>query len=677
MKPTDPPRPAPDRLQIGAMTVLLALATLPLLPHLAWPVGLTMCVLLGLRAAAWRWPAFTPNRWTLVLLALGATTVVAVAYRALAGQEAGTALLLTMLALKALETRRARDLWVLALSFSFLLVIAFLFVDTALFAFYLIALLIGSFALLADLSVPRPGARRGRDAGRLALRLALQAAPFALLLFVLFPRLDAPLWSLGLDEKTGISGVSDTLELGHLGELALSDALAFHARFAQPLTLDPARLYWRGPVLWRTDGRRWERAPAEFYAVAAPPELVAEDAPLTYRIVMEPTRQRWLFALDWPLAAPPGARLLPDGMLLAETPAHEVKGYELTSAPRYRVLGLSAAERQLALAVPRAITSRMRALVADWRHASADDTAVVARALRYFNEEPFYYTLKPPPLGANPVDEFLFERRAGYCEHYASSFVVLMRLAGIPARIVLGYLGAEYNPLGGHYLVRQADAHAWAEVWLADRGWTRVDPTAALAPERVDRDAHLAALGANAPLRFRVAADSGLGRLLHGARLLVDAFDAGWKNWVVGYSSERQRRLLETVGLAALREYGLVLGLTLGGAAFLLALHLLLARPARAADPIARGYARLCRRLARLGVPRRAAEGPRDYLLRAANARPELATRLGGLLALYLPLRFGGDTDPGRRAAFLRAVRTMPGHWPRWPRRSVRQRRGR
>jgi transglutaminase-like putative cysteine protease len=636
------------------MTALLGLAALPLLVFFELPVSVAIGLLLLLRFAALWQPLLAPSKWLLISLALLGVAVVLASYRELAGQDAGTALLLTMMALKTLEIRTRRDLRVLLLLFGFLLVVAFLFDQSPLLTAYLGILLLGSFALLADLSATSPAAPepgfpwlgRLKRAGRRALMLTGQALPLAVLLFVLFPRLDAPLWSLGLERDRAKTGVSDSLELGRFGELTRSGAVAFHAYFTEPLPVPAEQLYWRGPVLWQTDGRRWEPGP-ERLMLQQPPHIEPRGAVLDYAILMEPTEQHWIFPLDLPLEAPPEARRTRDARLLAKDPIQELKRYRLRSALTYRDGSISPRERALALAVPRRmVTPRMQRLIEAWQRQDPSPSALVAQALAHFNQQPFHYTLKPPPLGANPVDDFLFDTRAGYCEHYASSFAILMRLAGVPARLVTGYLGAEFNPLGDHYLIRQSDAHAWAEVWLEDSGWTRVDPTAAIDPSRIDNDAELAELGASAPLRFRVASDSALGQLAQRLRFLVDAADAGWKNWIVGFSSDRQQRLLEQLGLEQLGTYGLVLGLASGGAVLMLLLHTLLGRRHWPDDPVERSYARLSRRLARAGLPRQTGEGPRDYLTRVSHARPDLAPALLNWLRLYLPLRFGARQPP-------------------------------
>ncbi|MBB1073978.1 DUF3488 domain-containing transglutaminase family protein [Rhodoferax sp. 4810] len=664
----------PDVWQTTAMSGLLLLATIPLLPYLHMAVIVFILTALLLRTVTLRWSQLQPNKWLLGLFAIAGVLTVGASYLALAGQDAGTAFLLTMMALKSLEIRTHRDLYVLSALLTFLLVIAFLFDSTPLFTAYLVIILIANIVLLADmnshyslrLALIKP---RLQYAGRITTTLIAQAVPLTILLFFLFPRLETPLWSFGLSDTRARTGMSDTLELGHISELVLSGEIAFHARFEQPLSISPAQLYWRGPVLWKTDGRRWQPA-TESQLRSSTAKLVETANLLNYSVILEPTAQQWLFALDMPFTAPPHTRLLPgDFRLLADKPINDVRVYQLRSALNYRIDGLSLAERTLALQLPPTITPRMQALAMQWRteslveHPTANkttiDNAVVTRALRHFNQEPFYYTLQPPPLGDNPVDTFLFSTRAGFCEHYASSFVLLMRLADIPARIVLGYLGAEYNPLGGHYLIRQSDAHAWAEVWIDTRGWVRIDPTAAIAPERINVDSSLAQLGADAPARFNIT-HTGMLRLAHQLRLFTDAIDAGWKNWIVGFSTKRQQHLLSMLGLSAWREAGLVIIMMTGGAIIMLLVHGLLTRRRLNPDPIAQCYLQLCQKLARAGYPRFPNEGPRDYLARIAMVQPHLAPALMRIQALYLPLRFGKPiTDSGQRIALQQLVRTI------------------
>jgi hypothetical protein len=311
------------------------------------------------------------------------------------------------------------------------------------------------------------------------------------------------------------------------------------------------------------------------------------------------------------------------------------------SALTYDTGEISPDEKAAGLELPPNVTHRMRRLVADWQHQAHGPQEVVRAALRYFNQEPFYYTLQPPRLGTNPADEFLFETRRGFCEHYASSFALLMRIAGIPSRIVLGYLGGELNPIGNYLIVRQSDAHAWVEVWLQKRGWVRVDPTAAVAPERVERSDILTDLGGGAPARFQIGDPGELYRWAHRLRLIADAVDAGWRNWVLDYSRSRQQGLLNSFGLGFLREYGLAAAMIVASALMLALVAAGIGRRRAPRDTLQKIYLRFCRRLATCGLERHPSEGPMAFGARIAAARPNLRRPVHSFLSLYLPLRYG------------------------------------
>lgn len=654
----------PDAWQLGYATLLLGLGVAPLLMQLKLQVALAVVGLLLITAATVRWPNLQPTRWMLFALTLLGGLNVVDAYQSVVGQSAGSAFLLTMVALKRLETRTRRDLRVFVVAFGFLLVVQFLFGESPWLAAWMVLMLVGAVTLLADLDVAeRPGQRlaQWRRAGRLALLLTTQAVPLALVLFVFFPRLDAPLWELRLGDETAVTGLKDWLEPGSIGELVVSGEDAFRVRFDAPPPLSVDEMYWRGPVLWQTTGRRWLPLPDNPLHPSRQPEAMPVRAllgePIGYRVVLEPTDQRWLFALELPTTLPKQSRLTTDFQLLAAKPVSDLRLYRVSSVTDYRLSKLSPAHRRASLQLPPAITTRMRELVDGWRAKADSPAEVVRRALTYFNQAPFRYTLLPPTLGSNPADEFLFETKAGFCEHYASSFVLLMRLAEIPSRIVLGYLGGEYNPLSGDYLVRQSDAHAWAEVWLDDRGWTRIDPTAAIAAERVERDPRLSALGSSAPVRFRVDEASALGRLVRGARFLAGAFDANWKNWVVGFSSRDQQRLLDRLGLGPLQEYGLAMLMAVGSSAVLLGWWISLTRRRGEQDPIQRCWRRFGRRLARIGLAPGHHEGPLNYRKRVLHRRPDLATPVNEIVEIYLRLRFQPHHDATDRRGLCSKVR--------------------
>ncbi|WP_338115030.1 transglutaminase TgpA family protein [Thiocapsa imhoffii] len=652
-----PPSERPERPQILWITLLLCAAAVPLGWHLAPQISAFFLVVVAIRLAALRWPALLPGIWPLIGLTLIGVANALITYQGWSGQSAGTALFISMLVLKLMELRRKGDLRLVATLIGFLIVVQFLFDQSPLLALYLAAVAFAVVTLLVELNIGL-GSRRLRATLGIAARLSLQALPLTLVLFVLFPRLSAPLWSLGLDGGRGMTGMSDSMEPGAISELVLNGELAFRVRFdASPPSAE--QLYWRGPVLWETDGRRWTPGSEALPDAGLPHALESASEHLQYEVTLEPTDQRWLFALDLPETVPAEAHLSPDYQLLAREPITSAKRYVVTSALAYRTAPADPARQAAGLQLPPNITPRMRRLVERWRGQTQDDWALVQAALTHFNQEDFHYTLLPPRLGANPTDEFLFETRRGFCEHYANSFVVLMRLAGIPARVVLGYLGGERNRVGGYHMVWQSDAHAWAEVLIAGRGWVRVDPTAAVNPARVDNRGASRMLGASPSVRFTLEQADALARFARTLRLFGDSLDAAWQDWVLGFSIEDQLAVLERLRLGELREYGLVVLMISTGALTLAILVLGSIRERQRVAPLEAAYARFCQRLARIGLARRAQEGPLDYGRRVSRARPDLAPDVARVLEIYLPARYGPAPDPQAAAALSRLLRAF------------------
>ncbi|HEB95149.1 MAG TPA: DUF3488 domain-containing protein [Sedimenticola thiotaurini] len=640
-----------------ALTLLVGLAALPHLLHLEPVIGLFFGLLWGLALLARRRPSLAPGRLPLLLLTLTGAGMVLAWYPLLFGRAAGSALLTVMAGLKLLEIRRRRDLYVLVYMAFFILVTQFLFFQGIPILLHALAVTLGLTTLLLEASRAAPAPLPWTSLRRAAL-LLLQAAPLMLVMFLLFPRFSSPLWNLGPQQGAAVSGVSDRLWPGSIGRLALSRAVAFRVEFGGALP-SPSRRYWRGRVLWHTDGVEWRPGADGPDPVKPAP---AGGTAIAYRVTLEPFPGAWLYSLDLPLAAPDGARLTADLQLLRPGPVKRRTAYRLRSAPEPAPRQLTPGERRRGLQLPDNVTPRMRRLVAGWRRQESDPRRLVARALGHFRDQPFHYTLYPPLLGDNPVDRFLFETRRGFCGHFATAFALLMRLAQIPARIVVGYQGGEVNPLGDYLIVRQSDAHAWVEVWLEGSGWTRVDPTAAVAPQRIERPLNpdLIQASAGAPIDFVRQQPGPLGRWLHRIELGLDAIDTGWRRWVLGYSQQRQGELMRMLGLDFLRGFNLALGMVAAASLLVAALSLALLRHRSGDDALARGYRRYCDRLARIGLPRRPHEGPRDYARRVATARPDLAGRSGAIARLYIALRYGrgaGDRDGLRR--FRRLVRAF------------------
>ena len=558
-------------------------------------------------------------------MAVAAALAIRLHYGYFVGRDPCVAFLFLLVAAKFAELRRRSDATFLMCLAAFLLLTQYFYSQTILAALVTVPAVL---ALGNALIVLRDPARAAPLAERLRLtgKLLLQGAPVAAILFVAFPRLPGPLWSLPEDGRA-TTGLSDSMAPGSIGELSRSDAVAFRVEFDGAVP-PPAERYWRGPVLDRFDGRRWSAGGARSSVRPVPGDGPTVD----YAVMLQPHGRRWLFALERPAGLPrgsdaPGARARPlatmteDGRLLAPEPVTQVIRYRASSSLSAALdPGREPAAHQSALA---GRNPRTVALARELRAAHADDAALADALLRRFNVEPYRYTLSPELLGDAPVDEFLFDTREGFCEHYASAFTVALRAAGVPARVVTGYLGGEMN--GDYMIVRQSDAHAWAEAWI-DGAWRRYDPTGAVAPSRVE-----SGLAAALPESGEVPAMARLAPgWMRGARLRWDRVNHAWQRLVVDFDDDSQSELLERLGLDRPALWQLVAGVlvVLGlWCAWLLGNPLGRLRRGRGGPrrPEDLAWRRLERRLARRGIVRGVAEAPAAWLARAARSDPKAA----------------------------------------------------
>jgi len=624
--------------------VLLNLERVP-----SWTAA-TALLLIAWRLATERSGLRLPGTVARALLALGVVAVVLWRFHTLNGLAAGTAMLMLMSALKLLETRARRDQFVMVGAGLFLLLAACLdrqsLVRVPLYALQV-------WLCCSALAVVASAGCEGRAALRLAGRSLLLALPLAVLLFLFFPRLQGAFWAIPRGGEA-LTGLSDTMSPGSIVKLVASYNSAFRVQFAA--RAPPAEeLYWRGPVLHDFDGHTWRRASGAFHLRQ---RLQYLGTPYRYRVALEPTRQRWWFALDTPAQSSDANVLLTyDNQLLGAEALTEPLSFDAVSYTRTRALEpLGAFGRQQDTTLPPG-NPRSVALAQTLRQRAGSDADFVQATLEYLRSSGFVYTLTPEALGADPVDDFLFDTRAGFCGHYASAFVTLMRAAQVPAHVVTGYLGGEWNPIGDYFLVRQSDAHAWAEVWLEGRGWTRIDPTAVVEPERLRR-------GVFDLLPDALATRE---RLLRGSAWLTralqrwDAANAWWSDHVVKFDYSAQLDLLGRFGIRSpdVRYLGWAFMLALLGWLTIIAWHIgRSARPA-APDALARAYARLCRKLARIGEPRAPYQGPLSLAETLRARRPDLSDRVQPLLRRYTQLRYG-PAAPATRAQdieeFRRAV---------------------
>jgi transglutaminase-like putative cysteine protease len=650
----DLPRIVDERPGLQRLSwVLIALGAVLVPMSLHLPVGATVfAVLLGVwrlvaEQRGWR---MLPD-WLRLAGALAGLLTVLLSFRTINGAVAGSALLVIMMALKLTETTRVRDC-VLLVFLGYFLVLAELFYSQEI---WIVLWLSATVWLLTAvlLAVNHTGAAfRPRAALRTSGALLAAALPIVIVMFILFPRVPGPLWGAQLTSGDAVSGLGDSMEPGSISRLTLSDEVAFRVEVLDGQL--PARRYWRGPTLPFYDGRSWRGTQ---FVAGGPGEVADARNPVRYAITAEPHLRSWLIALEMPITRPADTRLTNDFLLAADRPLRQRRRYELTSATSYRAAPVVDAERLArATSLPAHSNPRTRALADAWRAAHGDDdAAVVEAALRMFREQPFRYTLAPPLLdSADSIDQFLYQTQAGFCEHYAGAFGVLMRAANIPTRVVTGYLGGEYNEVGGYWIVRQSDAHAWTEVWLNGQGWVRVDPTAAIAPERVERglDGALEA-GESAPgAMFRNF------RPLYELRLRWDAIDNGWNQWVLAYGPELQQDLLAWLGVQDRSWQRLALWMGIIVAALLSGLALRLAwlsRP-RPPDAVQRAWLGWCAELARAGLVRAPHEGPLDFARRAARQMPAERPALERVAEAYALARYGWG-DERSRAQFIAAAR--------------------
>jgi transglutaminase-like putative cysteine protease len=601
----------------------------------------------------WHWPQ--PGRWLRWVLAVTAVIAVQRYFGTLLGREPGVSLLVLLTGLKLLELRSLRDAALAAMLLLLIILGTFLYDNSLLLGLYTLAGVVAVTAAFVRLQQP---ALAPVAVARLAAVLVAQALPLMLVAYLLFPRLPDAVWALQTSEATGIMGMPDEMRPGNISALNTSDEPAFRAYFEKSVPPN-SELYWRVRVFWDSDGRAWQEGPT----FTSPSVLRAPQNSVSYRVVVEPNDKPWLPVLDLPLGAPSTVQVRAGFIYEAPRLRRERQTYDFVSYTRYRTGALDGIERRRALALPVSISERVRRLAGTWRAGSRNDADIVRSALAHFNTESFVYTLTPPRLGRDPVDEFLFETRRGYCEHYAAAFVTLMRATGVPARVVVGYQGGIYNPAGNYLIVRQSDAHAWAEVWLNEVGWARVDPTAAVAPSRIEYgidgmrrlNSQGLPLNAAADAVLRAIQLPWLDRTWLRTRLAWDYVNFSWYLWVGDYTLERQAQFLARIGLTDWSVPAMVAILV----QLVLLYALLQLRRRRPRDAVLHLYEKYCRKLARAGIARADAEGPVALSVRARTERQDWAAVIDEITSLYVALRYGRAAGAAELRSFARAVRAF------------------
>lgn len=635
----------------SALLWLISGLTLGAIPHFIYqpiwvPLIFISMVIWRIMAIKYLWPLPTKRFSSLKILHLsfaGITFLLLfISYGNLIGRDAGVALLTVLLGLKLVEIKNHRDYYISCFLGYFLVVTNFFYsqnIPTAILMFVVVIIMTTSLISLND------GSKSLSNKGlvKLATQMLLQAIPLMLLLFVLFPRIPGPLWGLPQDAHSGITGIDDSMILGNISQLILSDEIAFRVKFDGDIP-PFSKLYWRGPVLWQTDGTTWTPLHNDDL-MSTEINFTTSGNEYAYTTTLEPHNKSWLFALDFPSKQPmsPLSHYSYDGQLRSLQAIKQRQQIHLKSNTQYRLNPNKDDYIDVALTLPEGVHPRTKQLAQSWLKQSAEPMQLVNIALRYFNQNQFYYTLRPPRLSGDTIDSFLFESRRGFCEHYAASFTVLMRAAGVPARVVTGYLGGEINPVDDFLVIRQRDAHAWAEVWIQDQGWLRVDPTSAVSLQRIEQGmSTIMPAGFNTPLF--IANSQKLIDLWQQVRNNWDALDNVWNQWILAYGPELQKEFLQKLGMAKADLQTMVLWLVIGFAviSLIISFYLFYHLPKR--DPVSKLYYIFCKKAARAGFAKSKHQGPLDFSTLLKHQYPHLNKQIDYITSLYIDLHYGKKT---------------------------------
>ena len=636
---------------IRPLLLALAVAMAPLVFHLPWWA-------VGWCTISWGYLLFRDSRgWPvasrgvrLAVFIVGMAPVLIFAGLRFDGGDF-IALLAVMAGIKPLEIRSRRDSMVTVFLAYFLVITSLFVFENLSMTLYLFVSVWTTTGVL--IHVNDPTGAIGRQL-RLSARLVMVAVPLMALLFLLFPRLSGSFWGSPWARQSR-SGFSNSMRIGDISRLVLVDEPAFSVTFDSPVP-DAGQLYWRGIVFQRFDGAGWYPADRQ----ASRRGSVGGTDLSRYTVILEPHGHRHLFVLDLPVTANPVATIMADHTLVARRPIWQQFHYGAASF--LDALQNSADEPGDAyLQLPANLNPQTVALGNRWAETDAEPKAVVASALTFFRENGFSYTLRPDRLGRDAVDDFLFGGRKGFCEHFATAFTVLMRAAGVPTRIVGGYQGGRWNALGKFFTVRHSDAHVWCEVWEEGQGWVRVDPTFAVAPDRIDAGIERALAGEELLWFLGRSRDDLLARLTETVRQTWEAVNTRWNMWFMGFSAEDQTALLRRLGISAGRQGGWLLFMVLPP--LFIAGVILLGwvrkkehrKPLE--DKVLKIYGRFLNKMARAGIPKASHQGPLDYGRLVLDRHPELERDVDAIIGCYIGLRYGQECNGDALKTFRLRVR--------------------
>ena len=578
-----------------------------------------------------------PNKLVIFFLTVCGLALLYTQHQGIFGRDAGTRLFLTALGLKLLEIKSERDLYLITYLAFIVAASQFLFEQSLLMAAYILFV---CCVLLATLVSINSGIPQTRAALKTASIIIVQAIPMAVVLFILFPRVEAPKWMMFNEKHQTKTGLSDSMEPGSISDLGMSDELVFRVRFTGALP-PPAQRYWRGPVFAHTDGKKWTQVKNRGFGLTLD-KLAFKGVPYQYTLMMEPQDKNWVFALDMPATfSMPLSQNTNYQLITTENPDKRAE-YKIASYSNYNTGHISPAEYKESTQLPDEPSGKIKQLVKQLNGFDSTPEHFINQLLNHFRKEDFHYTLTPPLMEEDPIETFLFDTRYGFCSHYAAAFVYLMRVANIPARVVTGFQGGELNKVGNFLEIRQADAHAWAEVWIENKGWVRFDPTAATAPERIEQTIDIEQLVPGGAISYAPASEAAQSAFnwLKQTRQLWSNIDYNWQRWVINYDSNNQSRFLSSLGIADIKTMIYWMIGIVGLIAAVLS-WLLLYQKQKTIDPILRIYNRFCKKVVKRGLVRGRGEGAKDFAERVKIKLPEHKTGIDQITDVFMKLRYG------------------------------------
>ena len=632
------------------LIILLFMVSLPHFEYIPWwSVGIILLL------SVWRSIIVSKNKYRpgrLISALLTILTAIFIYQKAggFTGISAGSHLLVVMVFFKLLESKNSRDYMLLVILSFFIIATNFLFSQSIATATYMFLCLF--FTLITMISInQKKSVIPLREKAMISLKLIAFSLPLMIVLFLFFPRITGPLWNTNNDQPQAKTGLSDSMEPGLISQLVYSNELVFRAKFNNQIP-PQHKLYWRALTLLNFNGKKWTTtSETESSAV-----LHINSSGYEYTVTMEASHKKWLFLLDLPYQISNKHHISSDFTSHTDKAINSLIQYTANSSQNYYITNkLDPNFKSLALSTPR-LNNKARQLAAIWREQSTSPEEIINQALAFFTQQGFSYTLSPARLTrANAIDQFLFETREGFCEHYASAFAILMRHAGIPSRIVLGYLGGEFNPIDNIISVNQSMAHSWTEVWIDGKGWIRIDPTAAIAPERINLNVSSALKDKeNLPLHLKINSET-----LLAIKQFMSAIDNQWNQWVLNYDETHQKKFLKFLtgtdyslkDISNLFIQIILLTLLLTGFAYLFN------NLKKKKDPVKNDYQLFLKKLNKAGLPKQPSEGPRDYKNRLIKHFPAQKQEISFIMENYINLRYKKDTANASAERLRKAIR--------------------